>query len=539
MSKSSDILNSYAKTSSKGSTISKNLSLYFAFTNRAAFTEFFIAKAWSRKGLKVRYFHLPPMLSDDAVLLGGRSHGKSFAVLEPRIVQSMFIYPDEESVLSAYRKLHIKDRVENVVMILNKVPYFKAFIMNIRRDPHYDILLRNGHRFFGISVGDDPTAISIQGKHPKVKFGEEWQVFPLHAWKQWQSTTHPSGCKELYCGVVDGRVDTPFKMLDTPGTTTEIDKFANKRFHIPRHFDPWWNEETKRDCIRNFGSENADEYLQQVRAQWGSPASSVWDTLAIFACMNKNNDCMRLDFDQNTIDEFTELSLPDAPKQSGPTRIAFGIDTGYTEPTEMAGFAYVGNKWKLFLILSMRNKIIYETQTEVINRVLSFYNASFAGVDSTSYPIISNMLKNPSGRFKDKEYGDRIVDVMFNENISYMMSGEERKQKTKSFSTDYLRSMFKKGQFDLPLDDELINNFNSEKLLTVKTGKIICTPERVHITDSFRCFVVAYFKLYTEDFTGENINRDDALPEMGHSGIFGNTWGQPQFIYSMLTMRRN
>ena len=892
--------------SDPGTSISQALSLHFVFHNRAAFLEHFIRKAWVKKNVKARYFHLPAMHADDAGVFGGRSHGKSFAILEPRIVQGMFCEPDEESVLSSFRKLHIKDRVENVIMILNRIQYFKAFIGTVRRDPHYEVRIKNGHVFFGISVGDDPLAISIQGKHPKcllyeqtikttkgsiaigrlqslikkediyvhafnieqncivqkkvlrvfknsadgrkiiriiledrsncqltkdhkmfcidgsgniikreagslsigdkvvtdepllnkqqfdmclggllgdsslmierwkkpvkrrkyqksanyrIAFGhssthndyvefkkfvmsefvtprgitvftkrytgqyghdmskfytvvnyeftrlahlfdvqegsarkiisrqvldqvtlpalaiwfcddgsmfrgkcgklkgmflhterygkeqsqiicnwllerfnvraevrgdgrgfwkvsipatggnaarllqmiapyapktlaykfacielgdlsilgskmdywfqndkrstwsvqtkeiikieevqtprktlydievedvhnyyaggllvsncryiEETSAFPMHAWKQWQSTVHPAGCHDLYCGVVDGRVDTPFRHLDTPGDPA-IDKLANKRFHIPRYFDPWWNEALKQDCIKNLGGENADEYLQQVKAKWGSPASAVWDILAIYDCMHRDIVCPRLEYDATIVDDFSEIYLPEKPNNT--KRIALGIDTGYTEPTEIAAFALIEGRWRMFARVGLRGKIIYETQVQVIDKIATHYNAEFMGIDSTGSPVLASLLTNPAGAYKDKDYADRVVEVSFNENVEFEINGEKKKLKCKNFSTDFLRSMFKKRLFEMPLDEELVNQFNSEKQKKTSAHTIILTPDNVHITDSFRCFVVAYFKKYQEDFI-EQDRRDMAtvLPIAANSGVF-------------------
>ncbi len=647
----------------QGSPISRALALHFTLHNRAAFLEHFIKKARKRKKVKCRYFHLPAIHSDDAVVLGGRSHGKSFAILEPRMVQSMLNEPEEESVLTSFRRLHIVDRSESAISILNQIPYFKAFIRYVRRTPHYEINLKNGHSYYGISVGDDPLAISIQGKHPRClpgnqiiittvglvpisklfslckkedvyvpaydienrcfvekkilhvfqnprnnrriikltvgdrrdcsltedhevfcpdtnyniikrkavdlrigdpvminhvfgmdsiskievidnptdilydievedvhnyyaggilvsncRYGEEFSAFTNVAWKQWQSTVHPEGCKDLYCGVVDGRVDTPFRHLDTPGDPA-IDKFFGKRFHIPRYFDPYWDEALKQDCIRNLGGENSDEYMQQVKAKWGSPSSAVWDIMAIYDCMHKELVCPRFEYDATTIDEFSEIYLPEKP--AGTIRIALGIDSGYAEPTEIAAFAQINGRWRMFARVGLRGKIIYETQAIVIDKIATYYNAEFIGIDSTNSPVLASLLSNPAGQYKDKEYADRVVEVAYNENIEFELNGDKKKLKCKNFATEFLRSMFKRRLFELPLDEELINQFNTEKQKKTPTTLVILTPDNVHITDSIRCFCVAYFKKYTEDFIEQDrVSSALPLPMTGDSGVF-------------------
>jgi len=474
---------------------------------------------------------LPVMHSEDGVLLGGRSFGKSASVLEPRIIQNIWKYPDEETVLSSFRKMHIKDRAESCLSIINYNPFLSAFINRTRRDPHYEVTFKHNHLFHGISVGDDPLALSIQGKHPVCKYIEETQAYPLNAFKQWQSTADPKGCHELYCGVVDGRIDTPFHLLDTPPSVGR-DKFKHRRYHIPRIYDPWWNEEMKADVTRNLGGTNADDYKQQVMAEWGAPSSSVWDTLSIYNCMKRDTLCKHLEYTRDTVDMFNELDLPEKPE--GTTSIAIGMDTGFVEPSYIGVFARLSNrKWRLILVVELRDKVIYEVQTEVLDRIINFYNVDFVGVDSTTTPIITSMLKNPTGRYANRYYDEeKIIEISFNENVTFIINDIEKKQKTKLFATDFLRSMFRREMFELPLDEDIIAAFNSEKQVRVGEAVNIKTPDNIHITDMFRCFVVAYYKLHMEEFVGEQKISYFVMPEIAHTGLF-----RPESTKKGLTQR--
>lgn len=504
----------------KDTEISKKLSLHFIIDNQYSFTEFFIAPAWGKKGggYKTRYFHLPVMHSDDGVLCGGRSHGKSASILEPRIIRNMYRFPDEETLLSSFRKLHIKDRVESVISIIKRTPYLNAFVKRIHRDPHFEITLSNGHLFYGISTGEDPTALNILGKHPIAKYIEETSTFLMHAWKEWQSTASPRGCYELYCGVVDGRIDTPFRMLDTP-THEGKDKFRGKRFHIPRIYDPWWNEDMKRECVKYLGGPTGDDYLQQVLAKWGNPSSSVWDTLSIYDCMDRNVVTINLTYTKDSIEFFSIHDLPDKPKDGG--ICAIGMDTGFVEPTDIGVFTRMNDgRWRLFLHVELRDKMIYETQAQIVDHIATKYNAEFIGIDSTTTPIITSMLRNPNGNYKDKSYEERCIDVMFNENIVFMINNAERKQKTKNFATDFLRSMFRKKMFHLPLDEDIINSFNSEKQQKIAEMTTIKTPDNVHITDMFRCFAVSYYKTHMEEFIGDQVSTNFMLPVIANTCLF-------------------
>lgn len=451
------------------------------------------------------------------------------------MIMCLFKFCDEELVLSSFRRLHIKDRMESVIRIINAIPYFTALINRTRRDPHYEITTCTGMTLYGISVGDDPTAISIQGKHPIAKFGEEWQVYGLSAWKQWQSTVSPRGCEELYCGCVDGRVDTPFRQLDTH-TDDPTDKFRHRRFHVPRYLDPWWNEQTKRDCILNLGGEHSDDYLQQVMANWGSPSSSVWDTMAIYGCMSKEVSCPLLEYTNETWMSFSEMSLPEIPK--GTSKVAAGMDVGFTEPSEIGVFAKIGDRWRLFVRIHLRNKIIYDQQAEIVDRIMGFYRIEFLGIDITNSPSISTTLKNEEGKYAHKFYGDKIIDIHFNEVISYEVNGDEKKQKAKLFATDSLRAMFRRRMFELPMDEEIISLFNTEKQKIGDTFTSIKTPTYVHLPEMFRCFAIAYFRRYSEDFIEGSNNYHLMLPVVGHTGLFRSSSSPQGTIYDKIPVRR-
>lgn len=391
----------------------KSLCFYFTMNHRQAFRDKYMPKATGRY-YKTRFYQLGPALADNVCMLGGRSIGKSYD-LEFSILQTMITKPNTESLLSAFRKTHIKDREERVIGYFNQIPYFKSFLLganrsireSVSRSPIYSFKLRNGHEHYGISVGDDPAAVMIQGHHPclhpeqnvrladgktmqirhiiskinrgekvwvksydkinkkiidsevtdgwktpigdkkilrivledysnclvtnnhkvytekdgkcilkradelkinedyvltsdnenrllskkviKIKKGretqkvcditvkgtknyitgtmivsncyrflEEVQFYPTPAWEKWQSTQDPKGSVDRYFGTCDGRVESPFRKMDSV-----IEKFKHARFHVPRLLDPYFDQERKRDLIESLGGETSNEYLQQ------------------------------------------------------------------------------------------------------------------------------------------------------------------------------------------------------------------------------------------------------------------------------------
>ncbi len=161
------------------SDIDKKLCLYFVFHHKIAFRDFFVPQAMG-KPFRSHYYQIPPALCDEMVWAGARGTGKSYD-LEFSIMQNPFLYPGEETFLTAYRRTHIKDRLEKVILYLSSVPYLRKFFKgdsttslreSVTRSPIYSIRFKNKHEICGVSTGDDPQAVSVSGHHPCLHPGQ-------------------------------------------------------------------------------------------------------------------------------------------------------------------------------------------------------------------------------------------------------------------------------------------------------------------------------------------------------------------------------
>ena len=483
----------------------------FVMQNRVAFRDKFMPIATGRY-YKTRFYQYPAAICDDIVMFGGRSIGKSYD-LEGTIIQTMVNKPSEESLLTAFRKTHIKDREENVITYMQQIPYFRAFFRganrtardSISRTPIYCIKLRNGHTHFGISIGDDPAAIMIQGHHPQYRFGEEFQAYPDSAWVKWQNTQDPRGSIDRYYGTVDGRLETPFRKLDTV-----VDKFKHTRFHVPRVLEPHFNQRIKRTLIESLGGETTNEYLQQVLANWGEPVWGVWDQQAISDCLDKKEDPKfpGLFINKVTTIELTAKSyrgltprdvlqdLPPLPKDD--LDVILGIDAGYTSPTMILPFFFYEGKWNLRCRIALKDKMIPDDQAEIIDYVSDQYGAGVICIDCSSSEgkAPATILTNPkTEKYKNKKYEERIHWCEFQKNMTmgFTADGTEITDKVKGGTTTILRQMFARNEFRIYNDEELLEEFNREAKKRVKDGETILTPENVHIPDAFRCFAFGFF----------------------------------------------
>jgi len=507
----------------------RRLCNYFVMTNRWAFKARYMPIA-TKKYYKVRFYQAPLCLFENIVVYGGRSWGKSYT-LEGDILQTIINVYNEESVLTAFRRMHIQDREKRVITYLNEVPYFKAFVAkkgggqkgSITQTPIYTISLKNGHDHYGISVGDDPAAVMIQGKHPTFRFMEEAQFYTMGAWEKWQSTQDPKGSVDRYYGTVNGRLDTPYRKMDG-----DIEKFRKGRFHIPQLMEMYFNQEKKREKRDAFGSEEANEYLQQVLAEWGEPLLGVWDEAAIKSCMDiERSDHGRGDFvNQMQVIEITGKQYKELKKKilegdeslsveqvariaigqclhnlrvlpDGVVDVMFGIDAGYTSPTVVLPFYYKDGKWNLSTRIMLKDKMIHEHQTEFIDYLADFYNASTIAVDFTSSEgkaIVTILSNVDNAKYSEKNYEDRLSCVIFSATMvmGYKPDGEEIIEKVKNGTTTVLHRMFSQQLFRFFYDEAIISEFNSESKKQISAGVSIVTPQNVHIPEAFRCFAYGY-----------------------------------------------
>lgn len=505
----------------KISDIDKKLGLYFIFHHRVAFRDFFIPQALG-KPFRTHYYQVPPALCDELVWAGARGTGKSWD-LEFSIMQNPFLYPGEETFLTAYRKTHIKDRLEKVITYLNAVPYLRRFFKgdsetslreSVTRSPIYSIRFKNKHEICGISTGDDPQAVVISGHHPFLRYIEEGQFYTADAWVQYQNTQAPGGSIDRYYGVSNGRLDSPFYII-----THKLKKFKNKRFRVHRAMEPNWTQELKRDKLSTLKGPNSNDWIQQIEAQEGEPSFGVWNE----ADIRKN-----IDFTEskeipgtlaNTIKTIAVLAkdyvdmdanqvlcnLPQLPEND--LEVILGIDAGYSQPTIILPFYFYKNKWNLSCKILLLDRMISDDQTELIDYIASFYRNCYLGIDCSSADgrDIATKLCNPKNEeYNTKQYDKRVFFIDFREAliVGYKREVEsgkvvllEVKDHMKNLSTRVLRDKFSREELYLYYDEEMIPEFISETQKTEGGRLTIHTPPTVHIPEAYRCFAGAWWKL--------------------------------------------
>jgi len=160
--------------------MSRKLCYYFIFSNQIAFRDFWVPKM--KKGIyKLRFYQYAPALCDNLAWGGARTVGKSddcvFSILFKALREKR-----KETLLTAFRKIHVRERLEDLIGSVLNSPYLRKFFKGdadrslrdaVLRSPIYSIRFKNGHEIKGVSTGDDPSAVMIQSFHPHNRFIDE------------------------------------------------------------------------------------------------------------------------------------------------------------------------------------------------------------------------------------------------------------------------------------------------------------------------------------------------------------------------------
>jgi hypothetical protein len=158
----------------------RKLCYFFVFNNTVTFRDFW-APRMKKKFYKTRFYQYAPALSNDLTWGGARTIGKSDDLVFS-LINIALRFKNKKTLLTAFRKIHVKDRLEDLISSLVNEPYLRKFFHgdadkslrdSVVRTPIYHIKFKNGHEIKGISVGDDPAAVMIQGEHPNFRMIEE------------------------------------------------------------------------------------------------------------------------------------------------------------------------------------------------------------------------------------------------------------------------------------------------------------------------------------------------------------------------------
>lgn len=509
----------------------ENLSYYAIFTNGVLFRDFWRPVYGAEDFYQTRYYQYPEAISSSLVFLAGRGVGKSLG-MEMWIVQQMLINSKCEGLLTSLRSLHTRDRMENVIGMFRKIQYFNQFLEDrspIRRQPTYEIRLKNGVKMYGIAIGDDPQAVNMTGKHAKFRCIEETQFYPEFAYIQFQGASHPSGSTDRFIGVPDGKVNSVFRKLDTIGSPFE-------RIHITKRLDPNLTMDKLQDLYKFYGGKNSSVALNQIDAAWGEPTASGWNLETIKNCMilNENHPDYRAYVVNIEKEPFLEAQnrpevfLYNLPSKPDAKKYLIGIDVGGGwQPTVILVFIDYNYRFQLIARINIKGKITSPQQAEIINFIYKFYRdkaETIIGMDCSGGEgrSLADILQE-----KNKAFEKCLHRIEFQSSI---VIGEEKdeygrkkqkKENLKELTVRVLRELFNKidngiKSIILPYDGEILEDFGSEiNVWDNRYGRYrLYTPDDVHIPEAMRCFAYLVYMLYEHKVPIQNQTTEFVMPEM-------------------------
>lgn len=486
-------------------------SLYFVMKNSVAFRDFWAPRVWSEPYRHTRYYQMLPALADSALVMGGRGWGKSKG-MEFDMLQDCVVEDNTEAILTAWRRAHIQERMEAIIEWFRKEPFLNQFVpkergrLAVRRQPRYELHLLNGFTLYGASVGDDPMAANIQGPHPKIRYGEEFQFYPRLAWEKFQSTAHEAGTRDRFYGIRDGRRDTPWWDLDTD--RDGFTKFRGARFAIPKLASPYYDEAQFRQDARAFGGTDSSEFQNQVLAEWGEPTYGIWPIRELMECMDPGKRLEEFRMTPEVLKTKSPAIIVDEllPPPPDAEHVVIAIDPAYTEASTVLCFWLRNNKWHVDWVLEMRNKVDLVVQNHTLELLWAHCRARRIAVDISGGEgkAIRNMLLSADVGMRPLR-AEQVIgyEVQVKIVIGYDVEEDdwgmplgpetERKDTQLNNAITILRRMIHDRSFELPYSERVIEEFNSETQRRTATGYRIDVPANVHIPEAFRTFAHSQF----------------------------------------------
>lgn len=471
--------------------------LNYVMRHPVAFRNYFIPRLWRRRFWH-RYTFMPAVFAidrGDTSVAAGRATGKSAALLEPTIPQRAILRQGEETLLTTFRRLHTMDRMERVIDYFEQIPLFRLYLSRVLRSPQYTVQLRNGHMVYGISVGDDPEARMVVGKHASTVIIDESQIYPARAFLKLEGAKDPRGSTMLMVGVPDGRLDTPFRAADE-----KYSSFEGRRFHLTRRADPFWDQPTKQRWVDSYGGENTDLFKQEIDSDWGNPVWSAWDIESIQRCMEDQflgdpfppvvlEISGRVYRERRLTPDLACADLP-GPTQSLPTIVA--MDVGYSQPSEVGVFQMWHDRWWLAARIQLTTRMEHDDQAKVVNEIARLYKADRVGLDCTE-----GEGRAIAAELDKMGWEGRIARYVATENqvIGWTPEGAEIYDISRSVATTTLRAMWGHREIAIPKDDYIPTEFNREMEARSPDGKTrVITPATCHCPDMMRVFALMRFQ---------------------------------------------
>jgi len=500
--------------------------------NRTMFSDFWGPRIFGVNFTETRYYQIPWLLVDDGNVSSGRQTGKS-KVLNLKLLYDEINTTNEERFLATFRDAHVNDRQRDLEMAHNQEPFFMGFLMtgkirgSVIKEAVKEWRFIHGGYLFLANVGDAKVPASILGKSPVKRYLEEAGVFPSSAWSKFFHTRSPKGCNDFFVGTCDVvMTGSPLYLADTI-----YDKFKGGRFHTSKRMEANFSISDFNEAKKQ-GGEHSDNFKSLIDAEFTTLSTYAWDIRAVEKCFKDVPEYRRTTLNPETIgDKKPHQLFYDLPQYiEGDTYTIF-MDPAGTQASLIGVF----RGERLIFRVELIEKVILPIQADILDYLMTYYNANFAGIDCTWDPSIADsLIAEVKDEYKGKNYKDRIVSFTFQQRVvtgydihpddgdklEHMQRMVEKKEMVKDLAIRLLANDLANGVPVLPRSDEaeIKADFESEvEKRSILTGKpLLYTPSNVHFPEMMR--VRAYTRWVKTGQQPEKPGKKSsgiAMPEFG------------------------
>lgn len=339
--------------------------------------------------------------------------------------------------------------------------------------------------------------VTISGLHLPQIFIDEAQLYLTGAFTQLQPVLNTwEARKQMFlCGVPSG-------LRNSALYQTSVKSGRYKWYRVPAHNNPYYSLEDDIENRKRYGGEESDEFQQLVLGKHGTAAFSV---ITRDQMMTKPYPVYQYAYtgvELSAGKPFQHvLELP--PITGNYVNVAFGIDTGYVDPTIISVFVLRDNgTWEIHVRYKLV-RIDYPTQEKIIDWIDTLYTPDKIGMDIGAAGV--NMYHGFVNRdeFKHKNYAARMTPVQFGERVAvgYDTDGKEMMSTTKTLGATNLVQMLQQHTLVLSeLDQEALSqleritrqrSIDGSERYYILSDKGNGAAADDHLFAAFICFAIA------------------------------------------------
>jgi hypothetical protein len=409
-------------------------------------------------------------------------------VEEIDMMLSLLHCPGEPMGLTSYDFLHIRGVMDKVHHGVLHHPFYDMFGPHVEKQPPYVIeLKRLGTRIEGINMNlqsKNPGKQFFQ-KHLKRLYGEEASFETQQVYKIRKESQSEFGCVFRFAGM------TNFTKASPAGQVFFDPANREKVLNFPQYVNPYWDEEEKKDRIKEYGGEDSLGYKVFVRGEIVEDGISVFDMDRVRHCLDDNRIIKTFELSKEQFNYFRNFIVVERPKNA--SRLFISADTG-DNVTEILVHAEINGRWYYIYNIVLRNLTPVPEQYEIFKWLGTTLKANCIAIDGGdgSGRDIINLLEKDFAKENIVKYQGQSkipVDFIYDERLY-------KEEFMAEWSVRRLQMILYEQMVNVPSKDECSSKFEIQFNSVISTHVGIrtvykCMLEDDHHFDAWKVFAVA------------------------------------------------